>query len=158
MPVRQIQQEPTSKRNLSRAEPGFSVVLSPSVWVSTRAIFNQSFTMICQEVLKTMCKRLEEPAEMADCPVVTCSWTMTTSTNWEESPWVIYWTTKVPWDWLTWSYWRPRSNYISRSTSKRKSKRLRRGRERTPPRKKINASRKPSRSFSLRMRYRNCIQ
>lgn len=73
MRVNQMKREHTSKKNLFRIEPGFWLLQLHSVWVLTRVIFNLLFTMTYQEVLKTMCKRLEELVEMVLWLVATCS-------------------------------------------------------------------------------------
>jgi len=56
--------ELTFKKSSSRTEPEYFAALSHSVWELTRAIFNQSFIMISQDLSRTTSKRLEEQAEM----------------------------------------------------------------------------------------------
>ena len=71
----------TPRSSSFRTKSVSCAVRSLSLWVSTRVTFNRSSTTICQEPLRTMCRRLEELVVMAPSHVAICSWTMRTSTH-----------------------------------------------------------------------------
>ena len=86
-----------SNSSIIRCE--YYAVQSPSVWASTKVIFNLWSISTCRGLLRTMCKRLDALVATVNLPVATCSLTMQISINWGRSRCRIYSISKVATSW-----------------------------------------------------------
>jgi len=124
MLVKQTSRETTSRSNSLTIRQESCVVPLHSPWVSTRVISSQLFTSICQEPLKTTCKKSVDLAVTAPSHAATCSWMTMISIHCARSPCKICSTHKVATDWPTESYAKPRENCFQSWSQRSSRKRL----------------------------------